>query len=351
MATASSHIYERRLYTSQYHHLPMRLIDLPLDILTLIPEHFESLDDLHAIILTSRALYFANSSPTPSLIRHLATSPHSGIQPYPHLFIAIKARVLADWAVQSAANRKSLHAAIITGGPQGVLDLALSISPLTLEDLTFLRTARLTVLDPAIEILEPMCGNIDDILDPDYETACSNVPLSMVNYWIYCDLFYHTIAAPVLCRAARVRAPVPLSNNTRLKWVYQFLPDCPKRSDVDEEYELLNMRHFLQEGLLEILPKQVVTMPPAYRGVFQRCVNHMGLASLKLVVLYEEDISGAAGAPDEIWALATAIEGLSDAALLEAYTRTGVNDDENEDDKVLDWVSLQADISSFWRVH
>ncbi|OBZ78544.1 hypothetical protein A0H81_00409 [Grifola frondosa] len=45
-------------------YIPMLLTDLPLDILRLIPEHFESLDDLHALILTSRVLYFANSAPS-----------------------------------------------------------------------------------------------------------------------------------------------------------------------------------------------------------------------------------------------------------------------------------------------
>ncbi|OBZ79302.1 hypothetical protein A0H81_00410 [Grifola frondosa] len=75
------------------------------------------------------------------------------------------ARVLADWAVQSAANRDSLLTAITTGGPQGVLDLALSISPLTLADLIFLRTTRLTVLDPAIAILDPICRGATDGAD------------------------------------------------------------------------------------------------------------------------------------------------------------------------------------------
>ncbi|OBZ80072.1 hypothetical protein A0H81_00397 [Grifola frondosa] len=325
----------------------MLLTDLPLDILILIPEHLESLDDLHAIILTSRVLYFASSKPSPSLIRRLATSAHTGIQPYPHLFIAIKARVLADWAVQSAANRESLHTAIIAGGPQGVLDLALSISPLTLADLVFLRTVRLTVLDPALAVLDPMCGGPPDA--PAVITVCTNVPLSMINYWIYCDLFHHTIAAPALCRAARVRAPVPLSNSTRLKWIYQFLPDLNSRSDAGGDFELLDMLHLLGDGLLKIAVIQLATVPlarPGARDKFQRCASHMGLASLRLVVLHAEGMNASAGrAPDEIRALATAMESLDDAALMEAYL-TDTSDDESEDD---DWVSFETDIYSLFR--
>ncbi|OBZ79240.1 hypothetical protein A0H81_00380 [Grifola frondosa] len=202
----------------------MLLIDLPTDILNLLPGYLESLDDLHSLILTSRELYATTSKPTPSVIYSLATSPHTGIQPYPHLFIAVKARTLADWAVQSSENQERLFDAINTGGPSGVLDLALSVSPLTLNDLTFLRHTRTSILEPAIKYLETKCGPSDEI-DPSF-TVCHNVTLLLTNYWIYCDLFYHNITAPVLRRAADLPPLEPLSNETRLEWVYHFLPDC-----------------------------------------------------------------------------------------------------------------------------
>ncbi|OBZ79650.1 Histone deacetylase RPD3 [Grifola frondosa] len=306
-----------------YEFATMLLIDLPIDVLISLPGYLDSLDDLHSLILTSRCLYRTASNPTPSVLRSLVESPDSDIHPYPHILIAVKARALADWAVQSSENRAKLFVTIAIGGPMGVLELALSIFPLTLADLTCIYSAFATILNPAIDILETM--EVDEELAP-----CNDVELSVVNYWIYCDLFHHNITAPLLCRAAGIPAPIPLGNETRLEWMYQFLPDCDSNPNVHDAHELHDMRQLWHDGLETIFRTWISTMPPGMLPLaeddgdtFFRCASHMGLISLKFVLLEElrpnthED--SLAMWPEEIKQLAAIMCDLGETELREMY--------------------------------
>ncbi|OBZ79304.1 hypothetical protein A0H81_00412 [Grifola frondosa] len=269
----------------------MLITDLPADILASLPEYLDSLDDLHSLILTSRCLHTWTSNPTPSVVRSLATTPESGIQPYPHVFIAVKARALADWAIQSPENRNRLSTAITTGGPVRLCDLALSISPLTLDDLAFLRITCITVLEPAITILKGKCdvSSVDDSLFP----RCHNITLSVINFWIYCDLFHHNIIAP--SHATGADALEPLSNQTRLKWMFHCLSDvnCMFEHPPGDPCGLDEMHRLCMNGIQPLSEKWLIPSllwshvhdDVLRERVLYRCAGHMGLATLQLVLL------------------------------------------------------------------
>jgi len=106
---------------------------LPRDLLKTLPGYLHTLADFRALILTSRYLYIQCEAVTADELFTLATRPETGLQPYPHLLIAVKARALSNYAAQSPKNTTELHKAI-KKGPESLLEFGLKISPLTKDD-------------------------------------------------------------------------------------------------------------------------------------------------------------------------------------------------------------------------
>ncbi|KAG9023058.1 hypothetical protein FRB95_013746, partial [Tulasnella sp. JGI-2019a] len=212
----------------------MHLLDLPPELLILLPIHLESLQDLHALTLTCRAFSNIPTLISNDLLVRLASSPHTGLQPYPHLLLATKARNLADWAVQDGSRRGELLQAI-KGGCESVLRLGLKISPLSLNDLRYIHTARFDILIPLSEEMDPMYGPNSGLF-----TVCSNLVLTLTNFWIYCDLFHHSISE------GYSPSPIkPLSALTRRLWFRFCIPDVNCNQDLRDQFEQVDLTVFL----------------------------------------------------------------------------------------------------------
>lgn len=74
----------------------MRLLDLPSEIIIILPNHLESLQDLYSLTLTCRGFSNIATLCSSDVLLRLACSPHTGLQPYPHLLLAVKARYIAE---------------------------------------------------------------------------------------------------------------------------------------------------------------------------------------------------------------------------------------------------------------
>lgn len=266
----------------------LTLADLPREILVRLPNELESLQDLGSFSLTSRLFHATSSHPSPELLYRLATSPHTGLQPYPHLLLAVKARALADWAVQNDANRTELGETV-KNGCEPLLQLALRISPLSVDDLRRLQTARRDVLIPLSEILEPMYGPASRILLglADELTICENVILALTNMWIYSELFHHSISASY--RTAGTVNVTPLSDATRMDYMRYCIPDvnCIGWDAAQSKFEQLDI-HKILEPTLDMVSEALTSrrfckLAPAERW-FVKSAFHTGIAGLALAI-------------------------------------------------------------------
>ena len=118
------------------------LLDLPEDLLVILPDYLDSVNDLVSLIQTCHGLYRpchnSQARLSPRLHRRGA---QRALQPYPHLLIAANARTVGDWAVQSVENRNAFHAAI-TGGLNGLAELCFEVSRVSLGDMRRLHQLR-----------------------------------------------------------------------------------------------------------------------------------------------------------------------------------------------------------------
>lgn len=65
--------------------------------------------------------------------------------------------------------------------------------------------------------------------------------LALTNFWIYCDLFHHTISETYLPQTFE-----PLSTATRRDWLKFCIPDANcNGDDFPDQYEQLDLQQFL----------------------------------------------------------------------------------------------------------
>ncbi|KAJ6584686.1 hypothetical protein B0H19DRAFT_1249632 [Mycena capillaripes] len=125
----------------------MSLDTLPPELLLNLPYYLHSIEDLYSLFLTCRTLYRACGNPDPKTIPRLAAN--SGrifFRPHPRLLIAATVRQVADWAVKDDERRFQLEMAI-QGGVEKLLELAIAVSELTIDDIRRLYAYKCDVLD------------------------------------------------------------------------------------------------------------------------------------------------------------------------------------------------------------
>ncbi|OBZ79301.1 hypothetical protein A0H81_00411 [Grifola frondosa] len=145
---------------------------------------------------------------------------------------------------------------------------------------------------------------------------------------------------------------MPLSKDTRLKWVHHFLRDCDESHGFGElgDVGLLDMVYLVNDGLRGIIAAQLADITFAQysaKSMFIRRASHVGLALLKLVTFHAEAMSaGPERVPDEIKALAAAVKSLKDYKPGTAYLGSDVIGYDPEDNTVIIWGSLLVDIDN-----
>lgn len=196
----------------------MLLTELPTDILVMLPQYLNSIDDLYSIISTCRTLHSTCNDPHIKLRPQLRRRDGQYLyQPHPHLLIAGCARQVGDWAVSSPTNRSAFHDAVRRGIP-GLLTLSTEVARMSLKDMRELHGVKYTVLNPLTKRLE--IENPKDE-DEDFLTQLEHPDLCILNYWIYSDLFRHTIEASYRCVDVRAQ----LTDTIRLDYVKYCIPD------------------------------------------------------------------------------------------------------------------------------
>lgn len=193
----------------------MLLAELPNDILSSLPSYLHSSQDLLSVILTCRALNAICSHPTPTQLVGLA---NTELGPQQHLLVAVKVGKLSDWVVDKAhPERRAVLRHAILGGPETLLKQALMVSPLTLADCLKAAWAKKAVLDPVVRML---IAERDGILPPGQPTSSKieAALLTVSNYWVFCNLFHHSILPPHIFTTDIAQAIEPLDRSFRFDW-------------------------------------------------------------------------------------------------------------------------------------
>lgn len=157
-----------------------------------------------------------------------------------------------------------------------------------------------TVLNPITIELDIECGvanrnkqrqglSDDDDGGSSTLTVCEDVGLALLNYWTYCDLFYHTILPPELFTPDTAHTIEPLERSIRLDWFHYCVPDNNDQYHVPEgEFQQLDLQHLLH-FFLKRLRREIKEggqgLTPGRREIwFYSIASHMGLASLRLLM-------------------------------------------------------------------
>ncbi|KAJ6512021.1 hypothetical protein C8R47DRAFT_1064694 [Mycena vitilis] len=294
----------------------MSLDTLPAELLINLPTYLHSLEDLCSLFSTSRALHRACANPDPKIIPQLAAS--SGrvfFRPHPHLLIAATARQVADWAVQHDDRRLLLEQAM-QGGVDKLLELAVDVAELTMDDIRNLYAYKCNVINPLDRRLDFEAGPSSD---DSPMTVCNDPETALLSWVIYGELFHHSLELAYLPFPLQK----PLSSIIRYKWFVYCMPDVnsfdymgfPRdgsetpqffKEYVQHEadrFQQLSMNHATNEffthslwnkNLLEDTPV-FQAMNPALRETFTSSVMHMGLKSLEILLpggleKYQEDL-------------------------------------------------------------
>lgn len=242
----------------------------------------------------------------------------------------------------------------------------------------YLRTAWVlrTVLTPITIELDIECGVADRNRrqlergedDDDHIsvlTVCEDVGLALLNYWTYCDLFYHTILPPEIFTPDIAHTIEPLGRAIRLDWFHYCVPDNNDHCHVPEgEFQQLDLQHLLQfflKNLRRELGRNGQGLTPGRKEIWLYSIaSYMGLASMRLLMPREEDDYSL---PRDIRRTKDAIasidipegRGLQDCEDGSAVTNEDedVDEDEDEDgagDEDDEWLSMVVDIMDCWEL-
>jgi len=205
----------------------MKLIELPSELILLLPPFLHSIDDLYSLLQTCRTLYQHYADSRVALPPIFAKRDGQRVlPPHPHLLLSGTARQIADWAVESKANRHELLQTL-PGRMEGLLSLAERVTRLSLADLRELYRIHNEFINPLYRRVDAICGQEyvrrsarDEAEDEeDLMTICGDVTQSLYSFIIYCELFHHNVDALLDTTI------LPLSPRTRRDFLGYCMPD------------------------------------------------------------------------------------------------------------------------------
>lgn len=180
----------------------MELLDLPMEILILIPNYLRNIEDLMSASSSCRTLRKAFSGADPRQILRLAVAASRiFFRPDPYFLIAATVRQVSDWALQSEENTEALRKAFM-GGVDGLYNLCIEKAGLTMEEIRKLHAMRFTTLNPVADLIDKVAGkqwystpNFWDGGVSDANTIYCEAERALFQIIIYGELFSSTMRA------------------------------------------------------------------------------------------------------------------------------------------------------------
>lgn len=138
----------------------MHFLNLPTEILMLLPQHFHSIIDLNSAAASCRQLHtILTSVSAKTILRLTATSSREYFRPDPHLLIVATARQIGDWARLSPSNTLILRRCI-EGGIRSLFELCVSKAVLSLHDIRRFDDMCNVSIKPFTRLLD-RCGGVE----------------------------------------------------------------------------------------------------------------------------------------------------------------------------------------------
>ncbi|KAI4178371.1 MAG: hypothetical protein LQ346_007477 [Caloplaca aetnensis] len=136
----------------------MEILELPIELLILLPEYLHNIEDFMNLSSTCRKLHNVYSNVSPRTILQLAVaSSRTFFRPDPHFLIAATVRQVSDWALLSHANTEILRQAL-RHGVHTLLDLCVSKAGLTMNDIRHLHACRFSLINPVSDMIDACAG-------------------------------------------------------------------------------------------------------------------------------------------------------------------------------------------------
>ncbi|KAG4217658.1 hypothetical protein PC116_g33862, partial [Phytophthora cactorum] len=137
---------------------PLGLLDLPTDILVMLPDFLHNIEDYINLSSTCRSLRKCMDNASPRTILRLAhASSRVFFRPDPLFLICATARELGNWARESEDN----EAELVAGMPRGLdhlMDMALRHCGLTMARIRELHALRFAVVNPVANLIDQCVG-------------------------------------------------------------------------------------------------------------------------------------------------------------------------------------------------
>jgi hypothetical protein len=206
----------------------MELVDLPIDLLVLLPQFLHNIEDFTNTSSSCRALrtVFANTSPN-VILRLAAASSRVFFRPGPHFLVAATARQVSDWALLSNENTETLRQAF-QGGIEALFELCISKAGLTLEHIRRLHASRFSLINPIADMIDHCAGQqwyaTPDFWDggvSDANTINVEPTRSLLQIIIYGELFCSSMRAALEPALGHPRFDL----DTRLDFIKYCIPD------------------------------------------------------------------------------------------------------------------------------
>lgn len=180
----------------------MNLLDLPNEILGLLPLYLGDIEAFTNAASSCRQLRDVFSHTRPKTILHLAAgSAPTFFSPHPRFLIAITARRAGDWALGNAERTQLLREAF-RGGIHALYRFCLDHSSLTLEDIRRTHLARFSIINRLSDQIDKMAGqqwldtpNFWDGGVSEAYTICAEADRTAMEIIIYGELFGKSMEA------------------------------------------------------------------------------------------------------------------------------------------------------------
>lgn len=207
----------------------MGLLDLPLEILALLPQFLHNIEDFTNASCSCNKLRNACAMTSPNAILKLAAaSSRVFFRPDPHFLIAATASQVSGWALLSTANTETLRRAF-RGGIDVLFELCIAKAGLSMEDIRSLHASRFSTINPVTDMIDKCAGaqwyatpNFWDGGVSDAYTIGFDPPRSLLQIVIYGELFSTSMLAAIAGDSSLPRFDL----DTRLDFIKYCIPDC-----------------------------------------------------------------------------------------------------------------------------
>ena len=206
----------------------MGLLELPIELLALLPQFLYNIEDYTNTSSSCRALRAVCALATPNAILQLAAaSSRTFFRPNPHFLIAATARQMSDWALLNHQNTSELRQAF-RGGIEALFKFCVAKAGLTMEDIRQLHASRYTSINPVTDMIDK-CAGAQWFATPDFwgggvsdpETIGFDPPRSLMQIVIYGELFHTSMTAAISPNTKLASFDL----ETRLDFIKYCVPD------------------------------------------------------------------------------------------------------------------------------